>query len=1368
MVNCVEGVLRFRMPLEEILYCGKCAAKFKSKSTRHSDLARHFRDHHQDVAVEALSFFCFCGSGLPTYALASSHHRSCNGVRPASHTAVLEGGEDGGVGTLILRWPPGLTDCPFCDWIARPGGQGKKSTSGAQDMKDHLYLIHKRHSEHKWRCSVCGIIDNASVMKCRHKHQDGSFNSQEGAAGPPNASISLAATPELSRLTDDSRSSGSHGPGGLGGASLVDGSHFQPGRPSGSNGPGGGRGGQGLAGQSTAGAESATGPMLDSSSAASPEQDPPPMMRALPPSPPIDRPTTPAEPQRHMAEAMEEPAGSRERPPTYRGPTATAPPASPLSPPGILDLSDPEWDSASSVLEAAREADERLEAHQLHFNKWRPILEQCASPAEFDDAVEALAREWHEKTAKEEDQPQHNRPARAAQASAEGGRRSRNQSRQQQRVRRSARDIPGKASRIQREFNRFPRRATRKVLGERSPPYSGTLADAENFLRGTYSQPRPHLDGVRRARQIYDGCGWRVPSDATMARMDSPPTAEEIVRKLRRAINTAPGSDRIEYNDIKQLDPHGRLLEVLYRTVWRLGIPSAWRTARTIFIYKKGDTADLSNFRPISLLSSLYKLLSGVLANRIVAAATDLGWVSPEQKGFLPGVHGIQEHTEMLLSAVAYAKRQKQDLSLVFLDLANAFGSLPHAYLGALFQSLPLPDNLKRLLADIYHDNNADFVVNRQVVSVALSSGVRQGDGLSAVVFILAAEPLIRLVKEQLATGFDLFGTTLRTLAYADDMALISGSRELLQRVIAGLSRLARELGLIFNPPKCASLTHMAGKVTAVAPLTINDRDIRELKEDEAEPYLGTPIGSRLCFRLPNKLPQHLAAVADSLLSPWQKLEVFRGFLLPALSHHFASGRVLKEDLYELDMKCRDFLAGAVASVPPSATTSFFYADRRAGGLGASNLLAEADIWTLARAVQLLCSSDGTVRKVAWGQLLLNIQRALRDDLPDPPPYAEYLSGSTTRGLHLRRDMFDVRYNNQGNNLWGRARKAAMRLTGLAAKHGLPPIRIEIDVAGDDSTSTNADDVSRPEEEEPSHLTPNLDLSHRRAPPTPPAPAAAALAPTATIRIVLPNPPPVPQTVEEDEHLNEDFISVLPCKAVRGMRTAVRSWFTKTFAATPCQGSVARALLLDKAKDTAVGLSTRTRMSFADWRYIFRARLGLLPVRGLPGLSLPDQGCRRCAECDLETTLHVLNGCRANRGLFVRRHDMVLDALVPLLLSAGHHPTVNRNTTEGQRPDILIAGNPPLVIDVAVPFDRVDNLQRAAESKAAKYSNIGRVFPLVVGSLGSWLPANDDIRQAFGIGGRRWNAFRRTARLLAIRGSTEIIKSHLLPRHRAE
>jgi hypothetical protein len=84
--------------------------------------------------------------------------------------------------------------------------------------------------------------------------------------------------------------------------------------------------------------------------------------------------------------------------------------------------------------------------------------------------------------------------------------------------------------------------------------------------------------------------------------------------------------------------------------------------------------------------------------------ASDCDWFSPKQKGFLSGVHGIQKHM-LLESVIEEAKIKKGHLATCWLDLVNAFGSLPHYFLHQLFESLPIPTELLYILSDIHTDS---------------------------------------------------------------------------------------------------------------------------------------------------------------------------------------------------------------------------------------------------------------------------------------------------------------------------------------------------------------------------------------------------------------------------------------------------------------------------------------------------------------------------------------------------------------------------------------------------------------------------------------------------------------------------------------
>ncbi|RUS84840.1 hypothetical protein EGW08_007381 [Elysia chlorotica] len=134
--------------------------------------------------------------------------------------------------------------------------------------------------------------------------------------------------------------------------------------------------------------------------------------------------------------------------------------------------------------------------------------------------------------------------------------------------------------------------------------------------------------------------------------------------------------DKIEWRHLKAIDRTGTLLPRGFR-------PPGGNLRQSSSI-RRGVPRTPATSDP--LLSSLHKLYSGVLAQKLTTIATTHGWLSAEQKGFLPGVRGIQEHTFLLQTrvwqhiqlsdtAIVETKKKQDDLTIAWMDLTNGFGS---------------------------------------------------------------------------------------------------------------------------------------------------------------------------------------------------------------------------------------------------------------------------------------------------------------------------------------------------------------------------------------------------------------------------------------------------------------------------------------------------------------------------------------------------------------------------------------------------------------------------------------------------------------------------------------------------------------------
>jgi hypothetical protein len=99
-------------------------------------------------------------------------------------------------------------------------------------------------------------------------------------------------------------------------------------------------------------------------------------------------------------------------------------------------------------------------------------------------------------------------------------------------------------------------------------------------------------------------------------------------------------------------------------------------TRRIILILKLTKEPDDENsYRPISLLEIPYKIIAGVIANRLKAVSEDL--IGPSQKGYMPG-RCSSDITRSVQDIRDYAQLKNKSLIILGLDFSKAFDTISH------------------------------------------------------------------------------------------------------------------------------------------------------------------------------------------------------------------------------------------------------------------------------------------------------------------------------------------------------------------------------------------------------------------------------------------------------------------------------------------------------------------------------------------------------------------------------------------------------------------------------------------------------------------------------------------------------------------
>ena len=302
-----------------------------------------------------------------------------------------------------------------------------------------------------------------------------------------------------------------------------------------------------------------------------------------------------------------------------------------------------------------------------------------------------------------------------------------------------------------RYFHQLEKRKGKEQLWNSIEDDEGDLVDGtENiqqiqiqFYRKLYQSQELSFD--KKIEDKYLGNVDQQLNEESKSRLEEDITIVELSKALlKMSNNKSPGQDgiciefyKLYWKDIKYdfygivrqgLDNH-RLAHSSYLAIIKL-------------LYKKGCRSDIRNWRPISLLNTDFKILSKALAERIKIVLPEI--INTDQRGYIKGRY-IGENIR-LIEDVIHAK--SDDSVILLLDQEKAFDRVEWSWLFKVLKKFNFGDRFISWIKTMYKYAQSALITNGTISEYfPLSRGIRQGDAMSALLFIIQAEPLSSMIR---------------------------------------------------------------------------------------------------------------------------------------------------------------------------------------------------------------------------------------------------------------------------------------------------------------------------------------------------------------------------------------------------------------------------------------------------------------------------------------------------------------------------------------------------------------------------------------------------------------------------------------------
>ena len=277
----------------------------------------------------------------------------------------------------------------------------------------------------------------------------------------------------------------------------------------------------------------------------------------------------------------------------------------------------------------------------------------------------------------------------------------------------------------------------------------------------------------------------------------------DIVQKLKCGKATSPDNISNEHIKYGERGIIKYLTKIFNKILIHGKTPDEWGLSDVIIMFKKGDKHSIENYRPLSLSSTLAKIFTKVIANRL---KNTLESQQPkEQAGFRRNFSTI-DHLFTIDQMIQKCEEYNKKLYLTFIDYTKAFDSVKHESVYRALERQGVEKKYIQVIMEMYGKLKARIKMDKTGEAFEIRRGVRQGDPLSSFLFNCTLESVFREMDWS-KKGINVNGEYMNNLRYADDVVLIATSEEELEEMIQELNEKGKMKGLTMNINKTKVLT---------------------------------------------------------------------------------------------------------------------------------------------------------------------------------------------------------------------------------------------------------------------------------------------------------------------------------------------------------------------------------------------------------------------------------------------------------------------------------------------------------------------------------------------------------------------------------